>query len=208
MMSREAIRRPLRQSLLKGLSVSDRAPQLPSRWTAELHTKAIESSQEDSTPPPTQAHTVLDGKKANSSRSYREVLTPVTPRIDIGNALLSGRSLPRSSIPRCTVQQRDRSHANQQKRGYAYRTIQEARARQSSGPFSFKAGALFLVSGGGLIWYFRHEKARMERQRIANQTKGIGKPKVGGPFELIDQDGKPFSSEELRGRYSLVCSSL
>ena len=102
------------------------------------------------------------------------------------------------------------SASHTQRRTYAYKTIEEAKARHSSGPFSFRAGALFLVSGGGLIWYFQHEKARMDRQRIANQTKGIGKPKVGGPFELVDQDAKPFSSEELRGRYSLVsdCDAL
>lgn len=44
----------------------------------------------------------------------------------------------------------------------------------------------------------------MARQRIANQTKGMGKPKVGGPFELVDHNGKPFTHEDLLGRYSLV----
>jgi hypothetical protein len=63
---------------------------------------------------------------------------------------------------------------------------------------------LFLASGVGLIFYFRYEKARMERKRIAEATKGVGKPKVGGPFELIDQNRKPFSSEDLKGKYSLV----
>jgi len=45
----------------------------------------------------------------------------------------------------------------------------------------------------------------MTRKRIAEQTKGIGKPKVGGPFRLQDQDGKTFSSEDMLGKYSLVC---
>lgn len=44
----------------------------------------------------------------------------------------------------------------------------------------------------------------MERKRIAEATKGVGKPKVGGPFKLVDQDGKEFSSEDLKGKYSLV----
>lgn len=44
----------------------------------------------------------------------------------------------------------------------------------------------------------------MERKRIAEATKGIGKPKVGGPFQLLDHHGQPFSSEDLKGRYSLV----
>jgi protein SCO1/2 len=47
----------------------------------------------------------------------------------------------------------------------------------------------------------------MARKRIAEQTKGIGKPKVGGPFQLVDQNGNPFSSNDMLGRYSLVCGT-
>lgn len=48
----------------------------------------------------------------------------------------------------------------------------------------------------------------MARKRIAEQTKGVGKPKVGGPFELVDQDGKKFTSKDMEGRYTLVGDSL
>jgi protein SCO1/2 len=44
----------------------------------------------------------------------------------------------------------------------------------------------------------------MARKRIAEQTKGIGKPKVGGPFQLVDQQGRPFTNEDMLGKYSLV----
>lgn len=56
-----------------------------------------------------------------------------------------------------------------------------------------------------MIVYFREEKKRLERQRIAEQTKGLGKPKVGGPFDLVDQDGKRFTSEDMKGQFALVC---
>ncbi|EPE25164.1 Thioredoxin-like protein [Glarea lozoyensis ATCC 20868] len=85
-----------------------------------------------------------------------------------------------------------------------YKTVQEQRSRYRSGPFSWKAGLLFLTSGAGLIYYFRSEKARMERKRIAEATKGVGRPKVGGPFTLTDQTGKPFTDQDMRGKYSLV----
>ena len=52
--------------------------------------------------------------------------------------------------------------------------------------------------------YFREEKARLERKRIAEQTKGIGKPKVGGPFKLIDHNGKQFTDKDMRDKYALV----
>lgn len=54
------------------------------------------------------------------------------------------------------------------------------------------------------MWYFEYEKTRMHRKRVAEAAKGVGRPKVGGSFELIDQDGKPFSSEMMKGKYSLV----
>lgn len=48
----------------------------------------------------------------------------------------------------------------------------------------------------------------MERKRVAEATKGIGKPKVGGKFELLDMEGKPFTDESLKGKYALVSKLL
>lgn len=60
-----------------------------------------------------------------------------------------------------------------------------------------------------MTFYFRYEKARMERQRIADASKGVGRPKVGGKFELVDQEGRPFvSDEKMKGRFSLVSAIL
>ncbi|KAI1099588.1 SCO1 protein, partial [Jackrogersella minutella] len=89
-------------------------------------------------------------------------------------------------------------------RRHKAKTVEEAKSRYRTGPFSWKAGALFVLAAAGLAWYFEHEKERMQRKRTAEATKGVGKPKVGGAFELVDQDGRAFSSAELRGRYSLV----
>jgi len=67
-----------------------------------------------------------------------------------------------------------------------------------------KAGLVFVLTGAGIIIYFREERARLDRKKIAEQTKGIGKPKVGGPFNLVDHNGDPFTSEDLKGKYALV----
>jgi len=48
----------------------------------------------------------------------------------------------------------------------------------------------------------------MERKRIAEAAKGVGRPKVGGPFELVDQEGRRFGDGDMRGRYALVGGSL
>ncbi|KAL9526753.1 hypothetical protein SMMN14_09589 [Sphaerulina musiva] len=84
------------------------------------------------------------------------------------------------------------------------RTVQEAKSRYRLGPFSWQSGLLFLAAGTGLTFYFRYEKARMSRQRIAEANKGMGKPLVGGPFHLVDHHGKEFTEADLVGKYSLV----
>ncbi|KAK0613079.1 SCO1/SenC-domain-containing protein [Bombardia bombarda] len=106
---------------------------------------------------------------------------------------------PRRPTPTC-------SHKSQPlaQRTFKYKTVEEAKSRYRSGPFSWKAGSLFVLTGGGLLWYFEFEKGRMQRQRVADAAKGVGRPKVGGPFELIDQNGKTVTDKDLKGRYSLV----
>ncbi|KAI9674054.1 MAG: Cu-binding protein [Trizodia sp. TS-e1964] len=71
-------------------------------------------------------------------------------------------------------------------------------------PFSIIAGVLFISTGIGLMAYFRHVKTKLERKRLAENTKGVGRPLVGGPFELVDQNGKKFSSEDMKGKYALL----
>ena len=63
---------------------------------------------------------------------------------------------------------------------------------------------MFLVAGAGMIFYFRQEKARLERQRVAEQAKGVGRPKVGGEFDLVDQEGRVFTDGDMRGGFSIV----
>ena len=44
----------------------------------------------------------------------------------------------------------------------------------------------------------------MARARIAEANKGVGRPLVGGPFQLTDMYGREFTEQNLKGKYSLV----
>lgn len=55
-----------------------------------------------------------------------------------------------------------------------------------------------------MAYYFQSEKARLARQRTREASKGVGKPRIGGEFELVDQDGKRFTSANIKGKFSLV----
>ncbi len=37
-----------------------------------------------------------------------------------------------------------------------------------------------------------------------NAGSSNGEPLIGGAFELVDQDGKPFTDKDLKGKYSLI----
>jgi len=45
---------------------------------------------------------------------------------------------------------------------------------------------------------FKNEK------NAANDNAGAGKVQIGGDFELNDQNSQPFSSEKLKGKYSII----
>ncbi|KAK4703554.1 protein SCO1, partial [Phenoliferia sp. Uapishka_3] len=79
--------------------------------------------------------------------------------------------------------------------------------RRSSGgqPFTAKAGALFGLTGVALYFYFQNEKKKVAERKVAETAHvKVGKPKIGGPFVLTDQDGKDFSDKDLLGKWSLV----
>ncbi|KAL1412159.1 Cu-binding protein [Vanrija albida] len=76
---------------------------------------------------------------------------------------------------------------------------------EAVGPFTFKAAALFIVTGVGLYVYFTNEKEKVQKRRqeeLAN--KSVGRPQIGGPFQLTSHDGQPFSEQDLRGKWTLI----
>lgn len=69
---------------------------------------------------------------------------------------------------------------------------------------TWKAAALFVTVGGALYYFFAKEKRRIEIEKEAEANRGYGKPLVGGPFKLIDQDGKEFTEKNLLGKFSII----
>ncbi|ODQ63273.1 SCO1 protein [Nadsonia fulvescens var. elongata DSM 6958] len=80
----------------------------------------------------------------------------------------------------------------------------EMKRRQVTGFINWKAGIIFVLTGGGLWWFFTSEKGRLARESEAEANRGYGKPLIGGSFNLIDQDGKSFTDKDLLGKFSLV----
>jgi protein SCO1 len=154
-------------------------------------------------------HPISPHTMAAPSRSTARLATALknstTPRIAVRTFASRAPSAPSRTClrqPQPTMATR-RAFSNTSSR-QKLTTIDQIKARNKGGPFNLTAVVLFIATAGGLWAYFTYEKERMARKRIAEQTKGVGKPKVGGPFSLVDQDGNVYSSDNMLGKYSLV----
>ncbi|XP_029584115.1 protein SCO1 homolog, mitochondrial isoform X2 [Salmo trutta] len=71
-------------------------------------------------------------------------------------------------------------------------------------PVTWKSLAITFAFGGVLLAgmkYFKKEKEELiERER----TKSMGKPALGGPFSLVDQNNKPCKSEDFLSQWVLI----
>ena len=78
----------------------------------------------------------------------------------------------------------------------------------SSYNVSYASLALAGATGAGLYYWFERTKAdRHARAALkgAQHAKVVGQADIGGPFTLIDSaTNKPFSSDQLKGGYSLL----
>lgn len=73
--------------------------------------------------------------------------------------------------------------------------------------FDWKTALIFVSVGGGLYFYFENEKAKvaeLKAQEKKRQSTKSGKPLIGGPFHLVDQDGKEFTEKDLLGQWTLM----
>ncbi|KAK6353285.1 Cu-binding protein [Orbilia brochopaga] len=156
-------------------------------------------------------HSTASGKRV-ASAPLHDGISALTARLTscaripaaLGPRTLTSRVTPAAAKPP-RVSARAFSTTPQLRRWGIFKTVQEAEARHKSGPFSFRAGILFVLTGIGLYSYFTFEKGRMERQRNTESHKSVGKAKIGGEFVLTNQNGERVTDKDVRdGKFSLV----
>lgn len=77
--------------------------------------------------------------------------------------------------------------------------------RNAIGVFTPKSAILFITTGVGLFFYFRHEKKKILQMREQERgRKSYGGSLVGGPFSLTTSDGQEFTERNLLGKWSLL----
>ncbi|CAL0304425.1 unnamed protein product [Lupinus luteus] len=77
------------------------------------------------------------------------------------------------------------------------------------GPVSWLSFLLLVVTGAGLVFYYDREKKR-HIQEIHNASEAVkqgpsaGKAAIGGPFRLINHDGKYVTEKDFFGKWTLL----
>lgn len=68
---------------------------------------------------------------------------------------------------------------------------------------------LLILTGGGLVIYYDQEKKRRieELQNLSTQAKegpSVGKAAIGGPFNLVNHEGKSVTERDFMGKWTLI----
>ncbi|KAJ1894325.1 Cu-binding protein, partial [Kickxella alabastrina] len=137
-----------------------------------------------------QKQTVAPGLRFKMTHASSPLATAATTRglrLSGGCAKYSTETPPKSD--------KDNSNSSSSTAGNSESSSNSSHKKDSllpdSGPLSPVGIGLFLLSAAGIVYYFTIKKELIRKERIENQGKqgSVGKPEVGGPFELIDQNG-------------------
>uniref|UniRef100_A0ACD5ZEE6 Uncharacterized protein n=1 Tax=Avena sativa TaxID=4498 RepID=A0ACD5ZEE6_AVESA len=77
------------------------------------------------------------------------------------------------------------------------------------GPVSWLSFLLLLVTGGGIIVYYDKEKKRhieelKDKSNSVKPAQTVGTAAIGGPFSLLNHDGKPVTEKDFLGKWTLL----
>lgn len=71
------------------------------------------------------------------------------------------------------------------------------------GPVTFLSLGITAVIGGAILIYYNIEK-ETKIKRTTSEVITTGKAVLGGPYVLVDQDGRAVTDASFKGRYCLL----
>ncbi|KAJ3404882.1 Cu-binding protein, partial [Chytridiales sp. JEL 0842] len=84
-------------------------------------------------------------------------------------------------------------------RVYSTTQQQDQKDKEDFTKFGWKSITAILASGCLLYAYFEYEKTRLDLQRKQSVNENVGKPLIGGPFALVDTNGRPVTDLDYKG---------
>eukprot|EP00249_Psilotum_nudum_P013547 c24390_g2_i2 orf=163-1224(+) len=85
------------------------------------------------------------------------------------------------------------------------RTVPHSRTIRGS-PVSWLSVGLLFTTGAGVIYYFDKEKQRRIEalKQKPEQDVSVGRAAIGGPFKLINHEGKLVTDQDFSGNWTLI----
>nr|XP_043621405.1 protein SCO1 homolog 1, mitochondrial [Erigeron canadensis] len=77
------------------------------------------------------------------------------------------------------------------------------------GPISWLSFLLLVATGAGVVYYYDQEKKRHIEEintssSAVKQGPSAGKAAIGGPFNLVDHNGKSVTENDFKGKWTLI----
>ncbi|EDQ92823.1 uncharacterized protein MONBRDRAFT_17047 [Monosiga brevicollis MX1] len=72
------------------------------------------------------------------------------------------------------------------------------------GPISWTTLAVMLGLGGAAVYYFDHERQRVEKVRAKQRTSSVGQSALGGDWTLTDMHGEKRHNTDFLGQWHLL----
>lgn len=70
-------------------------------------------------------------------------------------------------------------------------------------PVTLASLGVAAIAAAGIMVFYEHEKEK-KLETVLKQTKSIGKPALGGPWVLVDTEGKVKTDEDFLGKFTLI----
>ncbi|KAJ4837675.1 Protein SCO1 1, mitochondrial [Turnera subulata] len=84
-----------------------------------------------------------------------------------------------------------------------------ARKSDRRGPVSWLSFLLLAATGAGIIWYYddkkkRHIEGINKASEAVKEGPSAGKAEIGGPFNLVDHNGKQVTEKDFKGKWTVI----
>lgn len=79
----------------------------------------------------------------------------------------------------------------------------EMKDSRTKGPVTFFSLGFALITAAGVAVFYNLEKDKKTKM-LAKNIKSVGKPALGGPWVLVDQNGIPRTDASYRGKFALL----
>jgi len=76
--------------------------------------------------------------------------------------------------------------------------------KESIGPIGWKILLAIVLSSAGFLAWFEYEKKKQLKKFLESKTQSVGKPMVGGPFNLVDENKIPITEKSFAGKYAIL----